>query len=212
LALSCAAGVLLALPGCQAPNESRAKDYDPLMGGKVPEKTYGVGMTPMPPQNRAGTTPALPGTVASKSNAHMNNPDPLLGGKAPLAIDDQQKQPATVQPAGTWQALPPVQLNKPDQAITPVPPPQFQSQNAPQAQPLPANNTQVSYTDAAQLEAALKQHGVIWQDQKVQADGTHFLFGVANPYDANFSRTYETVAPDYRAAVLALLEQLDHKH
>jgi hypothetical protein len=215
--------VLMAFAGCQATNETRAKPHDPLMGEKEPEKTYGVAGLPPPPQNRAQMNPPAPPAIASKSNAAMVYPDPepLPGARNPLAIADAQKQPTAPQQLGTWQPKsninltggqsgPGVLLKQPEQTITPVPPPTFAPNVVPTPQPLPAA-TQVNFTDNDQLQAALKQRGVIWQDQKVLADGVHFACGVANPQEPDFSHTYETVAPDYRAAVIAVLEQIDRK-
>jgi hypothetical protein len=225
--LAWALGLLLTtLTGCQStPSTATAapkeKDLDPLFGSsKVPDKTFGVADRQLPPQNRAQMGVGPPPAIASKSVAPLAYGEPLPGGKD-LAIADNQK-PATTAPmqqTGQWnpsgdrtQADPRVQLKQPDQAIVPVPPPfPNSSQAQPQTQLLPAA-TQAAFTDTDQLQAALKQRGVLWQDRKDLADGTHFLFGVANPSDPNVSRTYDVVAADYRAAALAVLRQLDPKN
>jgi hypothetical protein len=209
--LPCAVGVaLVGLSGCQAPNETRAKTADPLTGEQGPQK-IAVGQT-LPPQNRAGMTPAQPSTIASKSTAALLDPDPLQGGKPPLVIPDPQKQQVAVQPTGDWQAKPggsptggqsalPVTLKLPVATQPSVPPPVPGANGS--IQPLPNAGC-----DPAQL-AALKQRGVLWQNQQQVDGGMHFSCAVPNPKDASFSRVYEATAADLRSAVNAVLEQID---
>jgi hypothetical protein len=210
--LPCAVGLaLLGLNGCQtSTSDTRTVGADPLKGEKLPEKTA-IGPQ-MPPQNRAGMTPPQPSTIASKSNAALLDPDPLVGGRPPLVIPDPQKQQAPMLPAGGWQAKPdgsltgaqngpPVVLRLPVATDAPTPP--VPGTNSP-PQPLPGSST-----DNAQLQAALKQRGVLWQDQKYVADGIRFSCAVANPLDASYSRVYEATAPDLRSAIMAVLEQID---
>jgi hypothetical protein len=216
--LACAVGLAVLVGGCQSINDTKAQPGDPLMGEKVPDKPFGViGPTP-PPQNRAGMTPAQPPSIASKSLVGALIPDTIPGGKS-LAINDPLKQSTPVPAPDTWQpkntgnltagqGVAPVILRVPEATIPPVPPPVLGTNLTvqPSAYTLPAGST-----DYDQLQAALKKRGVVWQNQKTLPDGLHFICGVANSQDANFTRIYEAIAQDYRSAVLAVLEQIDQK-
>jgi hypothetical protein len=211
--LPCAVGLaFLGLNGCQTSSDTRTAVADPLKGEKQPEKTA-IGPQ-MPPQNRAGMTPPQPSTIASKSNAALLDPDPLVGGRPPLAIPDPRKQQAPMLPAGGWQAKPdgsltggqngpPVVLRLPVATDAPTPPGPVPESNSPPP-PLPDSSP-----ENAQLQAALKQRGVLWQDQKYVAGGIRFTCAVANPQDASFSRVYEATAPELHSAITSVLEQID---
>jgi len=116
--LLCALGLAAVLaPGCQATKNTQTAAHDPLMGERVPEQPFGVAGPTPPPQNRAGMTgPSAPQATASKSNAAMLVPDPLLGAK-PIAIaDSTSTQPQKAATTGGWQAKDPQPGNPPGSA------------------------------------------------------------------------------------------------
>src|SRR5436190_1179969 len=75
--------------GCSSVKGTATASTDPLMGERVPEQPFGVAGPTPPPQNRAGMGGA-PQATASKSNAAMLVPDPLVGAK-PIAISEGTK-------------------------------------------------------------------------------------------------------------------------
>jgi hypothetical protein len=223
LIVLCAAGAaLLILSGCKSTSEAQSKEGDILFGERPYDKPAGVASSPTPPpQNRAGMSPQPAPAIASKSNAAMViPPDPLPGAKNPLDIPDTQT--ATTAPA-SWMPKPdgtlagglqpvPVILKVPEAApavVTPVP---VSNSTAPQpkVQLLPSV-APAGGSEMDQLQAKLKQRGVLWQEQQQLADGVHFTCAVANPKDPTFSRVYETTAQDLPAAINQVLEQMDQK-
>jgi hypothetical protein len=216
----------LAVGGCQATNESRAKPGGDVLFGEKPIERPPIGPT-QPPQNRAGmNAPSPPPATASKSNAAMLiGNDPLSGGKQIGIPDPQKSQQQQTLTVGDWQPQgaptgqggsltngsggPGVILRQPDAGpIQPVPPPVIRSSSG---NAVPVVNANAAVADD-QLQAALKSRGVLWQDQKVLADGVHFTCRVPNPHDPNFTRVFEATAGDYRSAVLAVIQQLDAQH
>jgi hypothetical protein len=237
--LLCALGLMLSLQsGCSSLKGTQTASSDPLMGERVPEQPFGVAGPTPPPQNRAGMT-GPPQSTASKSNAAMLVPDPLVGAK-PIAIADS-KTPQQSSTTGTWQTkdsqpttavtggvqlrtpepvpiqpvAPPTNVPNgsfgPGAAIQPVPPPPVVAAPAAVPIPVPHTVTPVGFTEADPLQTALKSRGVIWQDQKAVADGVQFTCRVTNPLDPNFLRVYEATARDYQSAVQAVLLQIDQQ-
>jgi hypothetical protein len=201
--LALCAAALLALAGCKTPNQSTAEVHDPLMGEQKP---VGVAVgPPLGPQNRAGMgAPAPPQVTTTKSNTAALLPaDPLLGGRD-LVIQDRTPE---VQPTGSWQVkerAPGVLLKTPEPGpgsgpVQPVPPPTV---------PVPVF-TPSGNSEPDPIQTALKSRGVLWQDQKTVPEGVRFSCAVPNPQDPAFSRVFEATGPDYRSAVLAVLDQID---
>lgn len=207
---------LFTLNGCHSPNSIKAQTSDPLVGEKPPEKVSVVGATP--PQNRSGMAPAGPPAIASKSIVGMVDPDTLPGSKG-LAINgtnDPLKVSIPVQPTGQWQPSPPAAspasgqgklpvILKVPEATNPTPPP-----NTSQLQPS-SNVVQASAFDSDGLLLALKQRGVVWQDQQQVAGGVRFSCGVASAQDPAIIHNYEATAADLGTAVNAVLQQIDQK-
>ncbi len=221
-----AAGLAWTISGCSPLNESRAKPGgDPLMGEKAPGgPTIGP---PQPPQNRANMqVPSGPTATASKSNAQMAaGVDPLQGGKALIIPDPTQptqtvggwqpkdKQPGVVVGAGG----PGVTIRPPEQPIQPVPPPTFNGQlppvpNTGATVPAPAPGTGSGtgpFPDYDKLILELKQRGMVWQTQQGVAGGVRFTCGVASSQDPSQIQVYEATGPDYRSAILAVINKID---
>jgi hypothetical protein len=219
-----AAGLAWTVSGCSGLNESRVKPGDPLMGEKQPSgPTIGP---PQPPQNRANMqVPNGPTATAAKSNAQMAaNVDPLLGGKTLVIPDPNQptqtvggwqpkdKQPGVVVGAGG----PGVTIRAPEQpGIQPVPPPTINGNlppvpntNATTPAPVPVTGTG-PFPDYDQVVAALKQRGMVWQTQQGVAGGVRFTCGVASSQDPTQIQVFEATAPDYRSAMLAVINKID---
>ena len=212
--LVCAAGLGLLIAGCASVNDSRAKPGgDPLFGEKAVDRPP-IGPTP-PPQNRAGmNVPPPPTTTAAKSTAAIiaNPPDPLTTTRPPLSIGDPNTQTvggwqpkSDGQPAGA--GGPGVQLKTPETpVIQPVPPPTINS-----LQPVPTIPISgvAAPTDSAQLLAALKARGMVWNTQTPVAGGVRFSCGIRNAQNPNLIQAYDATAADATSAMSAVLQKLD---
>ena len=226
--------------GCRTTTEPRTPPADPLYGERPPEKPYGVAGPTPPPQNRSAKRRQFTvGYCESNSNAALLIPDPLIGAQS-LGFNDPSHPPPPPSPSyspsgSTWQTndlstastggagTPIVKLRTPEQQgtqpIQPVPPPVIVPPTGPiSVNPAPTFNTPaptlntVGYSDYDQLQNALKARGVISQEQKTLADGVvHFSCRVPNPIDPTFIRVYEATAPNYRSAIIAVLEQIDQR-
>jgi hypothetical protein len=198
------------LPGCASVNDSRAKPGgDPLFGEKAVDRPP-IGPTP-PPQNRAGmNVPPAPTTTAAKSTAGIlaNPPEPLTTTRPPLSIGD-----APAQPAGGWQPKtdgqspnggPGVVLQTP---LQPVPPPTINSQQP--VPTVPISGAAAPPNDPAQLLAALKARGMVWNTQTPIAGGVRFSCGISNPQNPNVIQAFDATAADAPSAMSAVLQKLD---
>jgi hypothetical protein len=218
---SCCGGlcVLIALSGCT--HATRGPTGDPLVGEIHPKP----GFAPTPTKNKTTSSsrsgvPAIPTATSATSPAEIaqSRPepldDPLVGGR-PLNIPGGP----TGQPAGSWQGtLTSGQggkinpgLGAPELTARPLPPAPPPNPGGPQPGVVPAGSWRSPYAGLGyeQLQEQLIARRVAWQRQESFPGGWKFACSVPNPFNPNFSRTYEATARDYKSAILAVLEQID---
>jgi hypothetical protein len=198
--------------GCNPSTRTpKAGTGDPLMG-EFHQKKYDPG--PVPPRSsKSPGVPPVPQAGSSGTNVSLVGPAESLSGGKPLAIQDAggRGDPGWRVP-GQKGAPPParedVKLQPPRTDVVPVP-------VIPLEKGSPAPIQQVNYPgnagDYEQLQAALRARGVTWQRQETFADGFKFTCSVPNPANPDFSRIYEGTARDYRAAIRAVIEQIDRQ-
>jgi hypothetical protein len=207
-----ALGLLAALSGCQ---NTRAPKGDPLVGDIHPKPGFG----PAPPAGKtsrsASGVPAIPTATAATSPAEIaqSGPqpldDPLTGGR-PLGIPGG----GAGQTTGGWQGTPTAGpggkvnpgLGAPEMVARPLPP-------APPPNPgvVPAGSWHSPYAGLSyeQLQDRLSARKVTMQHQETVPGGWKFTCSVPNPFNPDFSRTYEATARDYKSALIAVLDKID---
>lgn len=196
------------LAGCNPSTRTpKAGNGDPLMGELYPKK-FDVGPVPPRSSKSAGVLPVPQATSATSTVGLLGPTEPLNGGK-PLAIQDSASRADT-----GWQVPGHKSDSQPRRDDVKLQPPRTDMEPVPVA-PL-GRSTQgaiqpVSYAGGGyeQLQEALRVRGVTWQRQETYADGFKFTCSVPNPTNRDFSRIYEATARDYRAAIQAVIEQID---
>lgn len=239
LACALCLSVLGTFTGCQmtpvtTPPAQQATG-DPLVGEMHPKGftiAPGGGSGVKTNNTKSSALPPYPAATEGSSLAGMSVGDPLLGTRGTLAINENKGTP--IQATG-WHATPSFSNNG-----TPPPPPPFYNQqpaDAPpgvsllkpqpivqplaDAAPTPPLNSGLAQTnsfaspppvrDYDYLQGKLKERKVIWQRQETFADGYKFICAVQHPTNPNLERQYEAVARDYRAAIGAVLEQMEQQ-
>ncbi len=231
-AASCALFSLALSSGCNTLKPKTATaEGDPLQGPWRP-KTFDAGPVPArPTTSKAGPLPSLPSATSANSNTAIltkdaqSEPDPLLGdrGGRELVIGGQgawQGGEANGKAANTLVSAqgngglrptlrgpePVAEVSQAGTAGVPAPPP-------PPAPGVVATATWPAGSGAGpdydQLQGQLKARGVTWQRQETFNDGFKFTCFVTNPFNPEFTRTYEATAHDYKSALQAVLEQID---
>jgi hypothetical protein len=197
--------------GCA--NDSRAKTGDPLTGGgpEIPARSQ-TASAPAP-QSRVPPIP-VPSSATSAAALAGGAYQPLDPTRE-LSIGNGNPKPA----AGTWRdPNAPVQasLTSPQPGATGTAPGQLTSlptaPNRPTAQPAPIRPVTTSPGASADaLLALLKARGVTWYRLENLADSGECKFScsIPNPTNPNIRRTYEARGQDPRAAMIAILQQID---
>ena len=139
---------------------------------------------PVPRDNN--NIPVVPASNWDK-NQQPPPPDPLLTQQTNPANPPPGQPPTDLRQGLTWPTL--------NWATNPPPP-----SSPPPGQP-PADN----------LQNQLKARGVAWQRAENVAGGVKFTCIVPNPQNPQVSRAYEAIGPDYPAAVLAVLWEIDNR-
>jgi hypothetical protein len=192
----------LLLVGCSLGGSSGAKtaSSDPLLGlfpGADPVKP--------PPAQAAATVPPLPPAQSTTAPAALAGGS---GGRPPLAIPDNNGVPAQLtagpRDAG-WNLAP-----NPNPKVVPVPRDDGASANLQRigSWAAPGTPATTAAPTSAQLDAQLKERGVVGQKADPVAGGLHLTCYVARPDNPSAIRVYEVTAADYAAAAQAILRQI----
>jgi hypothetical protein len=198
--------VLISLPACSSTKGSAVpnkKEQDPLLGNYDPKKGNEGTMT------QAKSVPPVPAFQTSASTADLAAAIPLNGPRPALAIPNDQAK--TNPGGGTWtgQVQPTAALNtNPNSGGAP--------------QPVPVLNQSVSLPDPGgnaspaaprptyeQLQMALQQRGMRWQNAEQIPGGVRFSCTVPHPQNPKAERLLQAEAPDIITAMQAVLAKVD---
>jgi hypothetical protein len=189
----------LFLTGCSGLlHGSKNHKTDPLLGDPAKDGDKGGSGGP----SRTGSNvPPIP-SASSSSNAALAMATPLPGAR-PLSIGEplnEQARPATALtsannvPGGAT-------LSRPPPVVVPVPRETADAQ--------PALMTVAANQSNEYFLSQLRARGVSWHRADSVPGGIRFSCIVPNRQNPTVTRTFEATAPDFPAAVNAVLQQID---
>jgi len=192
-------GLLALSLGCASHSQTKTQG-DPLIGEIYPK---GQGPTPQTtPNGPPGFAPSKTSSIAPPSSPTQSlTPAALatttLPGGRPLAITPKNFDPVP----GTLTSS--TQIKTPEPLVVPIP----KDTTTTGLQPTASwNGGPPSQND---IIAQLGKRGVLFQKQDNVPEGVRLTVVVPHPQQPGVTRVYEATAPDYPAAVQAILLQID---
>lgn len=196
--------ITLFLTGCSNGgllHGSKNHKTDPLFGDPASKDNDKGGGPPRTSSN----VPAIPPATAS-SNVALAMATPLPGAR-PLSIGENVNEPVPARPATTLTSTnttPGNALSRPQPVVVPLP------RETPDVQPalmtVPASQSNEYFL------SQLRARGVTWHRADSVPGGIRFSCIVPNRQNPTITRTFEATAPDFPAAVNAVLQQIDRNN